>query len=130
VPLPDDTVRLIRERGLAFLSTLMPDGSPQLTEVWVDTDGEDVLVNTVEGHQKLRNIRRDPRVAILVADPAEPRRYVQLRGEVVEETTDGADAHIDAVSQRYLGRPYQQYGEGPQTRVLLRIRVRPPRSRR
>ncbi len=121
--IPDPVLDLLRNRGLAFLATLMPDGSPQLTEVWVDTDGEHVLVNTVEGHQKLRNIRRDPRVAIAVADPADPRRHVQLRGHVIGETSEGAAEHIELLSQRYLGEPYSWYGGRDQQRVLLTIEV-------
>lgn len=84
----------------------MPDRSPQLTQVWVDTDGEHVLVNTVQGHQKQRNLERDPRVALTVSDPANPSRYHSVRGRVVSMTTDGAVDHIEMLSQRYTGAPY------------------------
>ena len=64
-----------------FLSTLMPDGSPQLTRTWVDTDGEHVVINTVQSHQKVRNVERDPRVAVNVCDLASPSRYYAIRGQ-------------------------------------------------
>ena len=70
--LPEDLVALLRQASLCFISTVMPDGSPQLTETWVDTDGARILINTVDGFQKVKNIRRDPRVAVAVADPEQP----------------------------------------------------------
>src|SRR5262245_34624680 len=96
--------RLLHEAAYGQLATLMPDGAPQLTQVWLDTDGTHVLVNTVESHQKVRNARRDPRVAINVHDPARPYRIANIRGRVVELTTDGADEHIDALARKYLGQ--------------------------
>ena len=121
--LPDKVLDLLRNRGITYVATLMPDGSPQLTQTWVDTDGEFVIINTVDGHQKVRNIRRDPRVAVTVADPADPTDFVQLRGEVVRETTEGAVEHIDLISERYTGRPYPWYGGRDQVRLMLFIRV-------
>jgi PPOX class probable F420-dependent enzyme len=99
----------------------MPDGSPQLTQTWVDTDGEHILINTVQGHQKLRNIERDPRVALTVSDPEQPARYYGVRGRVLGMTTEGATAHIDELAQRYTGAPYAWYGGRDQVRVLLTI---------
>ena len=121
--IPDPVLDLLRNRGVTYLATLMPDGSPQLTQTWVDTDGEFVIINTVDGHQKVRNIRRDPRVAVTVADPKDSSRFVQLRGAVVRETTEGAVEHIDLISQRYTGGPYPWYGGRDQVRVMLYIRV-------
>ncbi len=121
--LPERVLDLLRHRGITYLATLMPDGSPQLTQTWVDTDGEFVIINTVEGHQKVRNIRRDPRVAVTVADPQNTRDFVQLRGVVDHESTDGAADHIEVLSQRYLGEPYSWYGGHDQVRVMLYIRV-------
>jgi PPOX class probable F420-dependent enzyme len=129
--LPDAVLALLRAPSTCYLATTMPDGSPQLTQVWVDTDGTDVLINTVEGHQKLRNVRRDPRVALTISDPARPSDYVQIRGAVREITTDGAREHIDALSQKYLGKPYPDFGGTASRRVLLRIeprRVSSPRG--
>jgi len=111
---------LLRAPSTCYLATTMADGSPQITQVWVDTDGTDVLINTVEGHLKLRNVRRDPRVALTVSDPAKPTAYVQIGGTVTEITTEGAREHIDELSQKYLGKPYPTFGAGGE-RVLLRI---------
>jgi PPOX class probable F420-dependent enzyme len=83
----------------------MPDGSPQLTQVWIDTDGRHVLVNSVQTHLKVRNVARDPRVAITIADPDDPSSYFQVRGRVVETRTEGAVEHIENLSRKYLGRP-------------------------
>jgi PPOX class probable F420-dependent enzyme len=121
VPLPDALLDLLRRPSPCFLSTLMPDGSPQMTQTWVDTDGRHVLINTVDGHQKVRNVRRDPRVALNVADPGDPSRYFEVRGRVVDVTEDGAREHIDELSQRYLGRPYPWFGGTDQVRLLVRI---------
>ena len=119
--LPDALLDLLRRPSPCFLATLMPDGSPQMTQTWVDTDGRHVLVNTVDGHQKVRNMRRDPRVAVNVADPDDPSRYFEVRGRVVEVTEDGAREHIDELSQRYIGRPYPWFGGRDQVRLLVRI---------
>src|ERR1700742_2850330 len=101
--LPDELLDLLRLPSPCFVSTLMPDGSPQLTHTWVDTDGTHILINTVDGFQKIRNIQRDPRVAVAVSDPGNPSRYFAVRGEVVDTSTDGAADHIEQLAQRYLG---------------------------
>ena len=119
--LPDDLLALLRQPSTCYLATVMPDGSPHLTQTWVDTDGEHVLINSVDGHQKVRNIRRDPRVAVTVADPGQPARYFWIRGKVLDLTTDGAVDHIEKLSQRYLGGPYPWFGGRDQVRVLLTI---------
>jgi PPOX class probable F420-dependent enzyme len=121
VKLPDDLLALLRQPSLCYLSTLMPDGSPQLTQTWVDTDGEHVLINSVAGFQKLRNIERDPRVALTVSDPENTARYFAVRGQVVNVTADGAADHIERLAQRYLGGSYPWYGGRDQTRLLLTI---------
>lgn len=119
--LPVEIVDLLRRPSLCYLATTMPDGSPQLTQTWVDTDGTDVLINTVVGYQKARNVERDPRVAVAVSDPADLSRYHAIRGRVVRATTDGAAEHIEVLAQRYLGGPYPWYGGRGQTRLLLTI---------
>jgi PPOX class probable F420-dependent enzyme len=130
VDLPDPVLDLLRRPSPCFLATLMPDGSPQVTQTWVDTDGTHVLVNTVEGHQKVRNVRRDPRVSLGVADPDDVSSYVEVRGRVVELTREGAAEHIERLAQRYLGRPYPWFGGRDQVRVLLRIEADSARSPR
>jgi PPOX class probable F420-dependent enzyme len=123
VSLPAELVDLLRATSTCYVATTMPDGSPQLTQTWGDTDGENILINTVEGYQKARNVDRDPRVAVTVSDPGDPSRYFAVRGQVVRATTDGAREHIEALAQRYLGTPYPWYGGRQQVRVLLTIKA-------
>jgi PPOX class probable F420-dependent enzyme len=121
VNLPDGLVALLHRPSLCFVTTLMPDGSPQITETWVDTDGEHVIINTVQTHQKVRNVERDPRVAVAICDPSDPSRYYAVRGRVVRITTEGGAEHVEALAQRYLGGPYPWYGGRDQVRVMLTI---------
>lgn len=127
MPLPDAVRALLQRPSPCVLTTLLPDGSPHATEVWVDVDldgaGDRVLVNSVDTHRKVRNVRRDPRVALVVLDPDDTSRHVTLQGRVVEVTTDGAREHIERLAERYLGGPYPWFGGRDQTRVLLRIDV-------
>src|SRR6185312_11740387 len=88
-PLPDDLLDLLRKRSPCFVATLMPDGSPQLTQTWVTTDGEHIVINIVDGHQKAKNLARDGRVAVNVADPDNVFRYYAVRGRVIATTTEG-----------------------------------------
>jgi PPOX class probable F420-dependent enzyme len=100
----------------------MPDGSPQVSILWVDSDGEHILVNTGEGRVKPDNIRRDPRVAIAINDSENPYKTAMVRGVVVEETHDGAEEHIDRMAKKYLGQdkyPFRQPGE---QRVVFKIK--------
>ena len=101
----------------------MKDGSPQVTQTWVDTDGRYVLINSVQGFVKVRNIERDPRVAVAISDPANPFRYIQIRGRVVEMTTDGGAEDIERLSRKYTGEPYPWYGGRDQIRVIIRIKA-------
>ncbi|PWU50857.1 PPOX class F420-dependent oxidoreductase [Micromonospora globispora] len=121
--LPDDLLALLRESSTCYVTTLMPDGSPQLTQTWVDTDGTHLLINTVETHQKTRNVRRDPRVAVAVSDPEKPTRYYAVRGRVVGIRTEGAAEHIEQLAQRYLGGPYPWFGGREQVRIILTIKA-------
>ncbi|HVH93836.1 MAG: PPOX class F420-dependent oxidoreductase [Nocardioidaceae bacterium] len=119
--LPASVLALLKQPAACYIATTMPDGSPQLTQVWGDTDGRNILINTVAGHQKARNIERDPRVAVTVSDPGHPSRYHAVRGRVVDVTRDGAVDHIEALAQRYLGGPYPWWGGRDQTRLLVTI---------
>lgn len=119
--IPDKYRDLFTKRGFGSLGTLMSDGTPQVTPVWVDFDGQHVIVNSARGRQKDKNIRRDPRVALAIIDPENPYRYLEIRGRVVEITEHGADAHIDKMAKKYLGAdkyPYRQPGE---VRVIYKI---------
>jgi PPOX class probable F420-dependent enzyme len=119
--LPDALLDLLRRPSTCYVATTMPDGSPQLTQTWVDTDGRHVLINTVQGFQKVRNVGRDPRIALTVADPANPSRYFAVRGSVVGTTTEGGAEHIEALARRYLGGPYPWFGGRDQVRVILTV---------
>jgi len=119
--LPERLISLLRGANPCFVTTLMPDGSPQTTQTWVDTDGADVIINTVQTHQKVRNVERDPRVSIAVCDATNPSRYYALRGRVTNITTEGGAEHIEALSLRYTGEPYPWYGGHEQVRVMLTI---------
>lgn len=121
--LPDTHLDLLTEkRGFAHLATRNADGSLQSTPVWVDFDGQHVLVNTAKGRRKDRNMRQRPRVALSVLDPQDPYRYLEVRGTVVETTRSGAEEHIDRLAQKYLNEatyPLRQEGE---VRVIHKIR--------
>ena len=114
-------LKLLREPAFCQIATLMADGSPQITQVWVDTDAEHILVNTAEGRQKTRNVQRDPRVAINVVDPANAWRLATVRGRVIDITTEGADDLIDQLAQKYLGVERYPYRNPAETRVTLKI---------
>ena len=121
--IPADYRDLFERESFASFATVMPDGTPQVTPVWIDYDGEHVLVNTAEGRQKERNVRSNPRVGLVVLDPEDPYRYVSIRGEVIEVTQDGAVEHIHELTRRYMNLeryPNLEEEDGP--RVLLRIR--------
>ena len=113
---------LIARPVLASLATLNPDGSPQITPLWVDLDGDDVVFNTAQGRKKARNLDRDSRVAVTVIDPDDQYNVVAFQGTVSDVTTEGADAHIDALAKKYLGvdtYPMRREGE-----VRIRVTVR------
>jgi PPOX class probable F420-dependent enzyme len=102
----------------------MPDGAPHVSTVWLDVDGEEVLVNTGEGLVKTENVRRDARVAISVFDQQDdPYEQVVVRGTVVDITPDGADEHIDRLANKYLGVDSYPWREPGEQRLILRIRI-------
>lgn len=113
--------RLATSDNIAVTVTLMPDGQPQALPTWIDTDGDHLLVNTEPQRQKAKNVRRDPRVTVLIVDKANPFDFVEVRGRVVD-TVGGEEArrHIDQLSQRYTGGPYRM-PIGEQGRVILKI---------
>jgi len=119
--IPDKYRDLFSKRAFASLGTLMPDGTPQVTPVWVDLDGDLVVVNTAKGRQKDRNMRRDPRVSLAIIDPDNPYRYLEIRGRVAEITEQGADAHIDKMAKKYLGADKYPYRQASETRVMYKI---------
>jgi PPOX class probable F420-dependent enzyme len=122
IELSADLQQLLQKRVFCFFATIMPDGSPHVTQTWVDTDGTFLLINTVQGHQKARNVQRDPRVMVSVIDPSIPRmRAIGIRGRVVEITEEGADLHFKKLIERNLGQEEYRYGKPGQVRILLKI---------
>jgi PPOX class probable F420-dependent enzyme len=119
--LPSEFKDLFEKKSFGHLATVMPDGQPQTTPVWVDTDGECVLVNTAAERQKLENLEREPRVAISIQDPDDPYRYLEVRGRVIQTTDEGADQHIDRLAQRYLGKDRYPWRAEGERRVVVRI---------
>lgn len=114
--------RLFQNKNFGFLSTLMPDGSPQVTPTWVDIDNGHIIVNTAEGRVKHKNVSRDPRVAVSVTDQTNPYNMVTVRGRVVEQTTRGAEEHIDKMAKKYLGMD-KYPGRAPgEKRLILKIK--------
>ncbi|WP_254537285.1 PPOX class F420-dependent oxidoreductase [Halomarina litorea] len=122
--IPEEFHDLFEKRTFAHFATLMPEGTPQVTPVWVgyDADAGQLLVNTARGRRKEKNVTRDPKVGVSIVDPDDPYRWVSVRGEVVEMTEEGAVEHIDQLARRYLDveeYPYHDSDEG--ARVILRI---------
>jgi PPOX class probable F420-dependent enzyme len=119
--IPEKYIDLFKKPAFGNLGTLMKDGSPQVTPVWVDYDGKHIRFNSAKGRVKDKNIRRDPRISITLQDPENPYRYLEIRGKVVEITEKGADAHIDSLAKKYLGKdvyPFRQPGEVRVTYVI------------
>lgn len=106
-------------RAYAYLSTVMTDGSPQVTPIWFNTSGEHILINSAKGRTKDHNMRSRPKVALLIADPKDTHRYVQVRGRITEISEEGALEHINKLSAKYRGRPWSPVAG--QTRVIYRL---------
>ena len=121
IPIAPSVRKVLEEPNFAFLATVMPDGSPQVTPTWVDIEGDIILVNTAEGRQKPRNVRRDPRVAITVSPREEPYAYAAIRGRVVNMTQDGADIHADKMAKKYLGQERYPFRKPGELRLIMRI---------
>jgi PPOX class probable F420-dependent enzyme len=128
-PLPDSVKKLIEGKSFANVATLMRDGSPHVTQTWVDHDGDLVLINTFEGSQKHRNAVRDPRVALDVCDPTSAYNMAAIRGRVKEITRVGADEQLDRMAKKYLGQDKYPMRTPGMKRVLIKVeatRVVPP----
>lgn len=119
-----DVAQLFRDKNLVYVATLMPDGSPQITPTWVDVDEENniVLVNTAKGRVKQKNLSRDPRIAVAVVDKNNSYNVATIRGRVAEQTTAGADAHIDKMAKKYLGMDSYPFRNAAEERVILKIK--------
>ena len=119
--IPEKYQDLLNKKAFAQLATIMPDGTPQVSPVWFEFDGKNIVINSAKGRVKDRNMRRDPRVGLDIQDPDNPYRHVSIRGRVVQITEDGADAHIDKLTKKYINQdryPYRGQGE---VRVIYKI---------
>jgi PPOX class probable F420-dependent enzyme len=121
--LTDGAKALIEEPVIAHLATVDSKGRPQITPLWIDHDGNDIIVNTAEGRAKAKNMMRNPEVGISLVDPKDPYNVVAVRGRVVAVSTEGADDHIDKLAKKYLGLdayPNRHDGE-----VRIKVRISP-----
>jgi len=112
---------LQQKKAFAHLATVMPDGSPQVTPVWFDYTGGHLRVNTAKGRVKARNMQEGSRVAVSIMDPDNPYRYLQIRGRVTRMTEQGAEAHIDSLAKKYLGKDKYPFGQAGDVRVIYEI---------
>jgi PPOX class probable F420-dependent enzyme len=109
------------KKAFVYLATLMKDGTPQVTPVWFNTDGTYILINSAEGRLKDKNMRSRPQVALVIADPDDPYRYLQIRGQVIEYTLEGAEEHIDTLNLKYRGNPNYPNHRANQHRVIYKV---------
>ncbi len=101
--IPEDALDLFEKPALAHLATVMPDETPHVTPVWVDYDGTHILINTVRGRRKERNMRQRPQAGLTIVDPTNPWHWLSIRGRIVVVTEEGADEHLKKLSKKYTG---------------------------
>ena len=122
--IPDSFLDLFTKPAFAHLATVMPDGSPQVTPIWIDYDGQHVLINSAKGRVKNRNMQQRAQVALTITDPDNPYRYLMIRGHVAEITEEGGDQHLDQLALRYLGSPYPDAWRRPdEIRQIFKIAI-------
>lgn len=119
--IPDQYRDLFERPVLLSLATMMPDGQPQVTPVWGDFDGTNIRVNTAAGRQKHKNMAERPQVTVMLLDPENSQRYIEVRGTVAAITTEGGDAHIDALAKKYLGAESYPFRNPAETRLVCAI---------
>ena len=122
--IPEKYIDLLTDKiAFAELATLMPDGSPQVTPVWFEFKDGGIRINTAQGRRKMRNLEANPKLAMVIVDPANPYRYLQIRGHVTRSTQEGADAHIDSLAKRYLGQDKYPFRGPGEVRVIYEIAI-------
>ena len=121
VQLPQSHIDILHKQAYAHLATVMPDGTPQVSPVWVDEKDGYVLINSALGRVKDKNVRRNPNVALSATDPENPYRMIAIRGKVVEYVTEGADEHIDKMAKKYLGKDKYPFRAPGEQRVIYKI---------
>ncbi len=119
--IPSGFKDLLEKKAFASLATVNADGTPQVTPVWFDWDGRQIRINTAKGRIKDKNLRSRPAVALAIMDPDNPYRYLQIRGRVASVTETGADAHIDSLAKKYLGKDRYPYRKADEVRVIFTI---------
>ncbi len=122
--IPDKFLDLLNEKiTFADLATVMADGTPQVTPVWFDYTNGKIRINTARGRVKDKNLTRNPNVALSIRDPANPYRYMQIRGKVSRSTEEGADAHIDSLAKKYMGKDSYPFRNPAEKRVTYEIDI-------
>ena len=121
--IPQGFADLLQKPAFAHLATIMPNGAPQVTPVWIDFDGTYLLVNSAKDRVKDKNMVARPNVALAISDPENPYRYLAVRGRVVEITEDGADAHIDKLNKKYTGVDIYPNHTPSETRRIYKIEI-------
>lgn len=119
--IPEKYQDLLNKKAFAQLATIMPDGTPQVSPVWFEFDGKNIIINSAKGRVKDKNMRRDARVGLNIQDPDNPYRHVSIRGRVVQITEDGADAHIDKLTKKYINQDTYPYRGPGEVRVIYKI---------
>ena len=120
MPLPESARELLRKKVYAHVVTTNANGSPQVTMVWVDEDGGDLVFNTAAGRLKVRNLERDPRIMVSVQDPEAPQQYLLVHG-TASATTEGADAQIDHLAKKFLDLDAYPMRNASEQRLLVRV---------
>jgi PPOX class probable F420-dependent enzyme len=120
--IPEKYIDLFGKKAFANLATLNPDGTPQVTPVWVDYDGSHVLINSARGRRKDKNMESNRAVALSIQDPDNPYRYLEVRGRVDEITEQGADQHIDKMAKKYMGVDKYPLRQADEVRVIYKIK--------
>lgn len=119
--IPDSHIDILHSKALAMLATVNPDGTPQVTPVWFDFDGQHIIFNTARGRQKDRNLQRTPNVAVAIVDPVNPYRYLQVRGHIAERTEVGAKQTIDRLAKKYVGHDEYAWGVPGEVRITYKV---------
>ncbi len=117
-----EMAKLFEGKNLVSFATLMKDGSPHVAPVWVDIDGNTILINTAVGRVKEKNVKRDERVALSIFDPQNPLNMVSIRGKVTDLTTESADEHIDKLAKKYFGVDKYPYHSPEEKRIIIKIK--------
>jgi PPOX class probable F420-dependent enzyme len=119
--LSDKTKKYLDDKSFANIATINKDGTPQVSPVWIERDGDQVIINSEKKRLKVKNVTRDPRVSISIQNPANPYEYVEIRGDVVEVTEKGGSEGIDRLAKKYLGQDKYPYHQPGDVRVIIKI---------